>query len=380
MADFFNWILKSYGLNHIGTNIFSRLDFESLLNCQEVCEQWNQFIEENKPIWKQQLVKVQSLKMKNHLGRCRAHGKYFFNDDPILLRNKFRCFLPDAIEHYETKENHEIKTFIKFLYQFLEIDWSKKCLDNCEDFMLCSCQGLILYAIQTENVEVTNIFMEIQEYTSESELENMDLTVCYHTANGNISNLKFALLACQEMPFQKYGGKTALHYAFQNGKFKVIKTLLENAGPNLDINAENDKGCTALHLACNSGHCEVVKLLLAQGEKLDVNREDNNGCSPLHVACKTGSIKIVEELCKNPAIDVNAKDIDGNTPLHIGCNHINCKVVEILMKHPNIDLNARNDDGFTPPIEEVLERTTRSIRKRKSEIDWKTVVKNARKN
>ena len=355
MTNFFPWVLESYGLNHIGTNIFSQLDMKSLLNCQMVCKQWNEFIKENKQIWKQQIRNVQYYVMKNHLGRSCEHGHYILRNAPALLKDKFCCLLPKTLVHYEEKENYEMKAFIKFIHEFLNIDWSQKDPHNCEDFMLCSCQGLIFFALQTDNELVSRIFFEIQQYTSERQIEKMDLTVCYHCANGNISNLKFALLVCKCLPFESYGGRNALHYAFQNGKFKIIKALLDNAGPNLDINAQNNMGRTVLHLACRAGRCEIVKLLLEQGSRLDVNIEDYHGYSPLHIACKAQNIKIVEALCQNPMIDVNATDYDGNTPLHIACNRNNCKLYNILMKHPNIDVNAKNDNGVTPKLYDGIE-------------------------
>ena len=361
MANFFDWVLQSYGLNHIGTKIFSRLDTKSLLNCQKVCKQWNEFIKEDKAIWKEQVHNVQYYVMKNHLGRNPEHGRYVIRNAPTLLKDMFCCLLPKTLVHYQTKEIHEIKAFIKFIHQFLKIDWSTKDPTNCEDFMLCSCQGLIFYALQTDNEVVTRIFFEIQQYTSERQIEKMDLTVCYHCANGNISNLKFALLVCKCLPFESYGGRNALHYAFQCGKFKIIKALLDNAGPNLDINAQNHMGRTVLHLACRAGRCEIVKLLLEHGCRLNVNAMDSIGYSPLHLACKAQNIKIVEALCQNPLIDINATDIDGNTPLHIACNRSNRRLFDILMKHPNIDANAKNDNGLTPKLEDVPE----SNRKRK---------------
>lgn len=47
-----------------------------------------------------------------------------------------------------------------------------------------------------------------------------------------------------------------------------------------DINAVNDEGCTALHLACRWGWDDVVALLLSRGAAVDI--KDNLGDTPLH--------------------------------------------------------------------------------------------------
>ena len=43
--------VRSQGLQHIAENIFSRLELQSLLTCQIVCQSWNQFIKDEKSLW-----------------------------------------------------------------------------------------------------------------------------------------------------------------------------------------------------------------------------------------------------------------------------------------------------------------------------------------
>ena len=43
--------VRSQGLQHIAENIFGRLDLQSLLTCQIVCQSWNQFIKDEKSLW-----------------------------------------------------------------------------------------------------------------------------------------------------------------------------------------------------------------------------------------------------------------------------------------------------------------------------------------
>jgi len=49
------------------------------------------------------------------------------------------------------------------------------------------------------------------------------------------------------------------------------------------VNAEDDKGITALHSAAMMGHIEIADLLIAKGA--DVNAKDEiTGWTPLHYA------------------------------------------------------------------------------------------------
>jgi len=78
---------------------------------------------------------------------------------------------------------------------------------------------------------------------------------------------------------------TPLHLACEfagrcQDKAMIVRVLLEL--PNLDVNAQNDDGDTALHKACTAGgfgYIEVVQALL-QCDLVDVNRQNRKGvCS-----------------------------------------------------------------------------------------------------
>jgi ankyrin repeat protein len=55
-------------------------------------------------------------------------------------------------------------------------------------------------------------------------------------------------------------------------------------------------GYTALHVACDKGHIDIVNILLKCNS--NVNLCDTKGFTPLHVACITRNIDIVNILLK----------------------------------------------------------------------------------
>src|SRR5215470_4293704 len=94
----------------------------------------------------------------------------------------------------------------------------------------------------------------------------------------------------EEVPHQLYVGDTALHLAAAALRPLAVAALLK-AGA--DPNAENRRGATALHYACDarpkagkmwdpSRQGSVIKLLLDAGS--DIERKDKAGAAPLHRA------------------------------------------------------------------------------------------------
>ncbi|XP_037538132.1 oxysterol-binding protein-related protein 1 [Nematolebias whitei] len=93
------------------------------------------------------------------------------------------------------------------------------------------------------------------------------------------------------------GEQQLLHHA-QQGNCLLIKKLLQSRmdkNISLDINCrsrcKSTSGWTALHLACSSGHRDVVEELLKAG--VDVNLQDKLGDTALHKAASTGRKEIV---------------------------------------------------------------------------------------
>lgn len=70
-----------------------------------------------------------------------------------------------------------------------------------------------------------------------------------------------------------------------------LKTLLDN---NIDLNALDSKGHTALILAIQRGRLDAVKLLLAHGA--NPNKADAHGVTPMTAAYSRGSYEITAAL------------------------------------------------------------------------------------
>ena len=112
----------------------------------------------------------------------------------------------------------------------------------------------------------------------------------------------------------------------------------------VDINAKDKDGNTALHIAVAQGNKKEVEVLLSKGA--DVNAKDKLGNMPLHRALARRSREIIELLLSRGA-HVNAKDQNNNTALHRAVVAANRDLVEVLLSY-GADANTKGKDGDTP--------------------------------
>ena len=101
-----------------------------------------------------------------------------------------------------------------------------------------------------------------------------------------------------------------LRGAVRANDIEKVKALLDSK--DVDVNAVNKFGQTALHIAASRGYQEIVKMLISSGA--NVNAKDEDGKTPLHLAAKKGQENAVRLLVAAHA-DTNAKDKEGRTPL-----------------------------------------------------------------
>eukprot|EP01133_Synstelium_polycarpum_P002616 gene2616-3007_t len=97
--------------------------------------------------------------------------------------------------------------------------------------------------------------------------------------------------------------------------FKVADLI--KADPSINVNVQDSKGYTALHMAASMGHLEVVQVLLDAG-KARIDQPDRMDRTALYKAACAGHPSIVDCLVRKGA-NVNKQDEGHATPLYGIC-------------------------------------------------------------
>ncbi|MFZ2148625.1 MAG: ankyrin repeat domain-containing protein [Sedimentisphaerales bacterium] len=125
-----------------------------------------------------------------------------------------------------------------------------------------------------------------------------DTPLHYAVENGHKDMIELLIANGAEVNAKNESGETPLHYAARTGLKDIADMLIAN-GADIDIGARSSDTYTALHYAVENGHKDVTELLIAKGA--DVNAKGNKGDTALLLAKEKGHTEIVELLRKHGA-------------------------------------------------------------------------------
>lgn len=137
--------------------------------------------------------------------------------------------------------------------------------------------------------------------------------------------------------------ETALHLAAENGHAEIVDILIK-AGA--DVDALDRWGCTPLHAAVWNVQSVIAKNLVRNGANVLLKNDDCQETALYHAAMRGFDPDCVTFLIENGA-DVNCVNNFGRTPLHTAAKHGHMRVAEILIEH-GAKVNAADMRGVTP--------------------------------
>jgi len=137
--------------------------------------------------------------------------------------------------------------------------------------------------------------------------------------------------------------KTPIHIASQKGFVDIIQLMLQRHDILIDDIDSNGK--TALIMACENDHLNIVKLLLRSNSNIYIR--DNKGKSAIFYACQVNNTEMIKALI-NANVDIMQYDNDTVYPLHLACMNGNLEIVKMFVETLNADVECRDKNGYTP--------------------------------
>lgn len=137
-------------------------------------------------------------------------------------------------------------------------------------------------------------------------------------------------------------GETALFESVRRSNFEITKLLVSN---NANPNIANRRYELPIHIAAHRGDFKTIQLLIEA--QTIITKKDIDDKQIVHYAVLGGHVDLVEKLIELTNINYFIKDEYGNTLLHFATRTSNLKMVQFLISK-NIDVNSLNDQYESP--------------------------------
>lgn len=147
------------------------------------------------------------------------------------------------------------------------------------------------------------------------------------------------------LELQDRKGDTALHVACENQHLDCARNLLRGPRGPQNLQLQNWKGLTCLHIATMKRNLPLISLLLDSGANIN-SQEGTSGKTALHLAVEMLDSHLVAHLLQyRPHVD--ALMYNGCTPLHLAVGRKDIELSRLLCQ-AGADILQRNREGDTP--------------------------------
>ncbi|KAM6569139.1 hypothetical protein CsatB_017124 [Cannabis sativa] len=126
-------------------------------------------------------------------------------------------------------------------------------------------------------------------------------------------------------------GETALFIAAEKGHLEVVKELMQHVTKE-GISIKNRSGFDPLHIAASQGHKEIVEVLLDYDPKLSKTIGQSN-TTPLISAASKGHVSVVRELLSKDSSITEISRSNGKNALHLASRQGHVDIVRMLLKN-----------------------------------------------
>jgi len=158
-------------------------------------------------------------------------------------------------------------------------------------------------ACMKDKLEEAQLLMKSGNYSTKSFVDfTSGPTSCLHLAamNGFVDIINFLLDAGANPEVRNESSSTPLLVAASRGKVEAVRAL----APRVNVNAVDDQGQSALHIAASRNDVGVIEILCDYKAEINMPNTKRQGMSPLHVAASGGKNEAIKLLLSRGA-DVN---------------------------------------------------------------------------
>ena len=282
------------GFPHISNQIFEALTNQDLGNCKEVSQDWFNFVESEKILWKR-------------------------------IRNIHPYINGQNLLHIAAKTGQETRFESAYNFSTIMGKTNAQFVDN-------DLNTPLHYAAESGSFSICDL---IVNHSDDKNIENnLGVTPLFLAAkNGHMDIVEMFIKEANsddDCNPKNVFGYTPLHEAARLGHLLVCQIIVEKVK---DANPANNRGNTPLHLAAMNGHFQICELIIGNAD--NKSPTDGNRNTPLHTAAMFGNVDVTEVLLKEVEFKFPINS-SGMTPLEVAkenfftCSHIEYLALERL--------------------------------------------------
>ena len=254
---------------------------------------------------------------------------------------------------------------MRYLVSLPEVDLNRQVTNN---YTALHC------AVERKHADVVQVLIDAG---ADIETKNSKGRSPLHLASisGELTTVKILVEAGADVRATDAERDTCLMFAAYGGYTDTVRYLVSL--PEVDLDHEGSNNFSALQLAVQGKHADVMQVLIDAGA--DIETKDDDGRSPLHVASLSelaavkmlvkagadvratdarrdtclilaacfGLTDTVRYLVCLPEVDLQHQENRNNTALHFAAQEKHLEVMQVLID-AGADIETRNDDGRSP--------------------------------
>ncbi|XP_067661816.1 serine/threonine-protein phosphatase 6 regulatory ankyrin repeat subunit B-like [Haliotis asinina] len=203
--------------------------------------------------------------------------------------------------------------------------------------------NILHIACDSGHIDVVQYLLSLKLLGINSRGWNKRTPVMFAAEEGHKEVIELLINHRADLSIIDKGGNNILHIACKNGHIDVVQYLFSLNS--LDINSRGRKKRTPVMFAAEEGYKKVIELLI--NHRADLSIIDNVGNNILHIACQSGHIDVVQYLLSLNSLDINSRGRKKRTPVMLAADHGHKEVIELLINHrADLSISGKGGDNI----------------------------------